>query len=198
MIKKLICSLVGVGLATVAYGQGTVNFNTQTLGASAQVYSAPGVLAAGPAFYAQLYSAAGTGASEASLTPAGFQVNFRSSAAAGYVQTTGTSTGAAGTFLVTGNTTVTVTPVSGGPATVQLRAWASTFATYQDAVNANGIRGVSPVLNLASTGLGGGSPAGTPVNLTGLQGFTMVPEPSTYALGSMALGALCFFRRRRS
>lgn len=196
MIKKLVLGLVGIGMATVAYGQGTVNFNTSVLGTSAQVYSAPSVLAFGPGFYAQLYTASGTGASEASLNPVGNPVNFRSGGGAGYVQQTGTSVGAAGSFPV--NTTVVVTPTSGGAATVQLRAWASTFATYEAAVLANGLRGASDPLSLLVTGTGGGSPPGTPVNLIGLEGFVMVPEPSTYALGSLAMGALWFIRRRRA
>jgi hypothetical protein len=42
---------------------------------------------------------------------------------------------------------------------------------------------------------GAGSPPSLPANLVGLTSFSLVPEPSTYAL--LALGAAALFLRRR-
>ena len=194
MLKKAVLTLAVVGVTVVTYGQGQVNFNNRILGTSAQVYSAPGVLAAGTAFYAQLFAADGVGQSEGSLVGVGTPVNFRTSAGAGYVQEVGTTT-FDGTAV---NTTVNVTAVNGGAVTLQLRAWSSAFSSYAAAVAGGGAYGKSALLNLASTGNPNATPTpGLPVNLDGLTGFTMVPEPSTMALGVLGVGSLLFLRRRK-
>jgi hypothetical protein len=187
MLKKLILTVALTGVAISGFAQGFVNFNTQAVGASAQVYSAPGVLASGTAFFAQLYAADGFNASEGSLTAKGTAVNFRAGGNVGYVQISGTTSAGA-----TVNPTVAVTTVNNGNVTLQLRAWSSSFATYEAAVAGGGAYGSSALLNLASTS----APTG-PATLTGLQGFTMVPEPSTYALGLLGAGALLMIRRRK-
>jgi hypothetical protein len=197
MLKKAIVMLALVASTALTYGQGTVNFNTLALkgtGTDPRVLTSDGVtFAAGTDFFAQLYAAPGT-AAESALLPVGSPVNLRTGANAGYVQTTGTST-ATGTTV---NPSVTVTSVSGGPATVQLRAWSSAFATYDAAVTANAAAGKSALLTLSATGAPNGAPPTPDVNLTGLQGFTLsgVPEPSTIALGLIGAGALLIRRRK--
>ena len=194
MLKKALLTLAVVGMTVVAYGQGQVNFNTRILGTSAQVYSAPGVLASGTGFYAQLFAADGVGQAEGSLVAVGSAVNFRTSANAGYVQETGTASPSGQAV----NTTVNVTSVNGGAVTLQLRAWSSAFSTYAAAVAGGGVYGKSALLSLASTGNPNATPTpGLPVNLDGLTGFTMVPEPSTIALGVLGVGSLLFIRRRK-
>jgi len=205
MLKKFIVTMALVGVATASYGQGTVNFETANLGTSARVNQPRSTNPVfGNGWFAQLYAATGTGAAQSALAKVGNPVNFRGASAtstvAGYVQTFGqTSKG------VDVDPVVTVTPVAGGPATVQLRAWSSGFDTYELAKTALEVAknptaqiGESALLNVAVTG-GGGSPPGLPTDLTGLQGFTLrdIPEPSTIALGVLGASALLFARRRK-
>jgi hypothetical protein len=197
MLKKLVLTALFAGVSACSYGQGQVNFVTRTLGTSAQVYNSLGILASGSLYYAQLFAADGTGQGSGALNPVGNVVNFRTGLNQGYVQESGTPAGA-GTN-VTVNTTVNATAVNGGAVTLQLRAWSSSFPSYAAAL-ANGVaeRGESPILNLAATGNPNAVPVpGVPVDLNGLQGFTMVPEPSTIALGILGASSLFFVRRRK-
>jgi hypothetical protein len=209
MLKKFIVTMALVGVATVSYGQGTVNFETANIGAPARVFQPRSTNPVfGNNWFAQLYAAAVANAPEATLLKVGTQVNFRGTAptstSAGYVQTFGTTSKGAEV-----NPVVTVTPTAGGPATVQLRAWSAAFDTYELAAaallanNPAAHVGESAVLSLSATG-GGGEPPALPVNLTGLTGkegpgITLrdVPEPSTVALGVLGAAALLFARRRK-
>ena len=68
-------------------------------------------------------------------------------------------------------------------------------APIDEAVWAGGLHGQSPPLRVF---LGGTKPDGTELFggfLVGLQGFILVPEPSTMALG--LLGAALLYRRRK-
>jgi MYXO-CTERM domain-containing protein len=92
-------------------------------------------------------------------------------------------------------------PLAGGTVVaVQVRAWSSGYATYEDAL-ASGLQTVfAGKSNIFPLTLGGG-PNPTP-SITGtgkLLAFTVspVPEPSTIALGLLGLGALALFRRRK-
>src|SRR5687768_14232214 len=95
MITRSLAMWVLVGVATAAYGQGTVNFETFNLGPSARVHRRDGTGLFGNGWFAQLYAAAGTGAAEGALAKVGNPVNFRgisaTSSSAGYVQTFGTT-----------------------------------------------------------------------------------------------------------
>jgi hypothetical protein len=192
MLKPLFATMALVGATAASFGQGLVNFDTQSVGA--RILKADGTPpSVGTAYFARLYSAAGQNAPKSALAPAGNNpVNLRSGANGGYVQVSGiTSKG------ITVDPVVSVTTVNGGPATVQLRAWSSAFDTYEAAAAASSEFGESPLLNLAATGNPAAAPPTTPVDLIGLQGFTMVPEPSTVALGVLGAAALLFARRRR-
>jgi hypothetical protein len=197
MFKKILALVVLASVSTVAFAQGTVAFTTVNLGTTAQVFAPGGGLATGAAYLTQLYAAPGT-AVESALVAVGDPVNFRTGVNAGYVQQSGTvtTTGKAVNSLVyafQGGT-------PGGAATVQLRAWDSTFATYEAAKAASAVLGKSALLTLAATGNPVGSPPSTQVDLIGLTGFTMsggavIPEPSSLAL--MLLGGAALLIRRR-
>ena len=196
MLKKAIVLLAMVASAALTYGQGTVNFNTLTLGTTAQIKNVDGTLAAGTGFFAQLYAAKGINAAESSLLPVGDPVNLRTGGNAGYVQTSGTTS--LGTAV---NSTVTIAAAApGGPVTLQLRAWAGPSSSYAAAVAAKTANGKSALFNLNTTGDPTAAPPTTPVNLVGLAGFqlvgTTVPEPSTIALGLIGAGALLIRRRK--
>jgi hypothetical protein len=184
-----IAALAAAGLS--AHAQGTVSFNNRVVGVvDAPVFDVGGtVRLAGAAFFAQLY-AAPAGSPDSALSPMGSPTTFRPVPPA----TTGQG-------YVVPVAEVAITGVApGGTARVQMRAWDSTFGTYQAAVDANGKFGFSNIFDVS--GLGGpppgGGPPGTAPNLAGLTSFSLqqVPEPSTIALGALGVAALLFRRRK--
>src|SRR5689334_16699050 len=117
---------------------GTVVFNNRVVGqVVSPISDVDGTLLSGTNFWAQLYSADGLTATADQLVAAGVPVSFRTGAGAGFVQSPGE---------------VMVTSVDTGPASVQLRAWAGPFATYEDAKNGGGRYGESRVLRFSVTG----------------------------------------------
>jgi len=92
------------------------------------------------------------------------------------------------------------TPANTGAA-LTVRAWQTSAGSFAAAV----IKGEE---SFTSAPLGGVNPTPPPPALTspdlsgagaiGFDGFTMVPEPSTYALGIVGLGALAMMRRRKA
>jgi len=109
---------------------------------------------------------------------------------------------AAGAFVAIDPLTVAgVAP--GAAASFVVRAWANgggAFATYDAARTGGQLYGES--LSFTSLPLGGGSPpaaepniVGNPLAANNLQPFSLVPEPSTIALG--LIGAFALLLRRR-
>ncbi|MHB8522587.1 MAG: hypothetical protein ACYDH9_17760 [Limisphaerales bacterium] len=184
---KLRLLLVSVGAAISplsSTAQGIIYF--QNLAGSANldapVYDIDGVTKlAGPAFAAQLYAAPPGG----SLAAVGFPVSFKTGSGAGY-------------FL--GGAVIVPTVPAGVAAVLQVRAWrVSDGSSFEAANHPGGHVGMSGVLNIE---LGNdGPPPSPPVNLFGLQSFSLyvVPEPSFLALGliaSLAFGLRRWVRRR--
>jgi hypothetical protein len=199
-MKTLVSALAFASFATLTFAQGTVNFDTKAVLARVYNYNdtfdATGASTAstvlGTAFWMQLYAVDGTGGAEGSLVAVGSPVNARAGINAGY-----SLTGAPA------NPVVTVTPVSGGAVTLQVRVWSATYATYAAAVTAweGGAQGAtygkSGIISLASTG----STLVTPPNLTGLTSFQMVapvPEPATLALAGIGGLGLLALRRKQA
>jgi hypothetical protein len=184
-MKKTLLTL-GMCLVTCGlFAQGTVNFNNRVLasGVSAPVYFDDGTTGADSTIIGQLwYDNSGT------WTAVGGTIPFRDGAGAGFLNATGLDT----------SRTLAGIP-AGTAATIQMRAWSATYATYDEAVNgAVGTwYGASPDLTL-NTG-GAGSPPGLPADLVGLQGFNLgqvVPEPSVIMLGLAGAGLLWFRRKK--
>lgn len=174
-MKKLIVAAV-VGLtayAALAQGQFTFGNRVTAAGIDAKVFLPGGVTPLnGAAYLAQAY----IGTDPGSLAPVGTALPFRSGAAAGYITSTGITTGLA----------------VGTSVTVVMRAWeAAKGATYEAAVAGGGIYGSSNPVTLTLSG-----PPGTPVPMVGLQSFSLVPEPSTMALGVLGVAALLLRRRQ--
>jgi hypothetical protein len=181
IIASLLVATVGV------LAQGSVNFATKTGSGVAGFCTdvSPGVNAlVGSAYLGQLYA----GATADSLAPVGTAVAFKNSVA----------TGAGLGWLAGGEVDLaSLSPTTGGY--FQVRAWlAASGATYEAALASNGVKGVSNVFQLTTLGDPNAKPPGLPVDLIGLQAFTVtgVPEPSTLVLG--VLGASLFLLRRRS
>ncbi len=143
-------------VSLTAIGQGTVFFSTRvTPLVDARIYDVDGTTPlAGTAFKAQIYA----GPTEATLSPAGDPLNFRSDAGAGYVDTRTDPSG--GVRILNG-----VRPFQ--TAFVQVRAWdAAKGATYEAAQAAGGRHGGSGTITVIA-----GGELVVPANLVGLQGF---------------------------
>jgi hypothetical protein len=185
-MKRLLIT-ASLVLATVSgFSQGTLDFKSIAIFGGSRVVDAPvrdaaGTLVVGTAFRAALYAGA-SGATANELRLIGASAAFSTGTGAGYFL--------GGTRTLNENG-VQVAP--GASATIQVRAWAvSSGATWEAATT----RGESPLLTIATGGTG--TPPGPPALLTGLVGFTIVPEPSTIALGILGgLGTLFLVRRRK-
>lgn len=177
-MKKVLLLACAMMLSAAAYAQGTLNFNNRftasTPPVDAPIFDTDGTKLDGAEAFAQLYA----GPTANSLTAsAAAPVNFRTGAPAGYVDV---AAGAERSFT-------TVAP--GGSGFAQVRAWKGA-ATWEAA----SIRGES---NIIPVSFGGGSPPLPAGDLIGLASFTLVPEPSTIALGLLGAAALVAARRRK-
>ncbi len=174
-MKNLIVAAAVGFVAVGALAQGQFNFGNRVTvaGIDAKVYRPDGVTPLdGTNYWAQAY----VGTSPDSLVPVGSPVNFRTGAAAGYIS----------------STIVTVPGRPGGTTVwVEMRAWEAGADTYDAALAGGRLYGKSDPIQLTL------AEAPTPPNdMVGLKSFSLVPEPSTMALG--LLGAAALLLRRRS
>lgn len=178
-MNKSILSAVAVIASVGALAQGTLNLSTtKTYVPSDQfVFDADGTKLEGAAWVAQI----SVGSTEASLTAVGISSPFL----------TGTL---AGKWRGSPNPATIASIVPGGTGVAQLYAWESKYATYADAMNGGGKYGKSELF--AVTTGGQGSPPAVPGNLTNFKSFSLIPEPSTIALGLLGAASLLFFRRK--
>jgi hypothetical protein len=184
-MKKLLVTLAAVLVSVSTFGQGTILFNNRVTGQVDAPVTLPGGAGLGSiaGAQAQLFLVTGSGAT-ATYTPLTPATTFRN-----------TST-ATQPYVVQPATPVVVQGVAAGSqATVVLRAWAG-GAAFGDAANTH--FGTSNPITIS---LGGTPAVGAPIPdafLTGLTGFTVtvVPEPSTIALGFLGAAALLYRRRK--
>lgn len=184
-MKAYIATVLAAALLPLSvHAQGTVNFSS----AGANQTIKDGASAVGAGYTAALYWGV-TGATEAQLVQIG--ASFPVTANNGFIINGGTRTTGAGT-------------APGASGAFQVRAWSGTALTYEAAKTAAvaGTKGgVSAVFN-NPTGDPTASPPGTPAALSGwtvpvqVNAF-VIPEPSTYALAALGVGALLLFRRRK-
>jgi hypothetical protein len=172
-MKKALVAIAALLVSVSAYAQGQINFNTHvttdTPAVDAKVFMPDGTTPAGQGAFGQLFIKNGS-----TYTPLldvnGGATPFRTSAA--------------GLGYLNGGASTATSPA--GSYSIVLRAWSN--ASSYDAAT---IRGESLPVTLTLTE----APA-IPNDLIGLQGFTMVPEPTTLALGAVGLGALLIRRRK--
>ena len=180
-MKRLVLATAMVAAGVTALAQGSLDFtNFKTAsGINAPVFKQDGTTKLGSAYLGQLYAGPVGGA----LAPIGSAVAFRDSAGVG------TGYIVAGKVLVTG-------VAEGAKASVVFKAWeASGGATFEAAQASGKLYGQSAMLEI-TTGGDNLSPPAVPSPLVGLTSFSLVPEPSTVALG--LLGAAALLLRRRS
>jgi hypothetical protein len=179
-MKKLLVTLAAVLVSVSSFAQGSLIFNNRTQSGDAPV-TRPDGTGAGAGITAQLYLVGAGGV----LTPLTPTTTFR-------------TTSAAAAFFVTEiNPFVIDGILPGQPATVRMRAWETSAGSYEAAVAASALNGQSNDVLIPQLGgtPAGGAPIPTP-SLNGLQGFALVPEPSTMALGVLGAAALLFRRRK--
>ena len=179
-MKKLLVTLAAVLVSVSTFAQGQIIFNNRTPSGDAPV-SRPNGLGAGAGITAQLYLVGAGGA----LTPLTPTTTFR-------------TTSAAAAFFVTDINPFAVQGVlPGQSATFRMVAWETTAGSYENAVATGALNGASN--DVLVNQLGGTPQGGAPIPppaLNGLQAFTLIPEPSTMALGVLGAAALLFRRRK--
>lgn len=204
-MRKLILAACALTCAASVFAQGTVIFNNRVVGTVVTHVYAPSTAnpnllqtgngtgdtvagttdwtgwtaLSGTGYTAQLWSANGANQPVDSLAAASPTTNFRTGAAAGFIN---------------GLTATLPNVAENGTATLQLRVWdnaGGTITSYANAVT----RGSSPLFNVSAIG-GILTPAPA---LAGLSSFNIapVPEPSTFALAGLGAAALLIFRRRK-
>jgi hypothetical protein len=168
-MKKVLTALAAILVSVSAYAQGQVNFRTHiasdTPPIDYKILNQDGTVASGA--FAQLVAV--NGASITPMTEPAALVN-----AAGYV-----SAGAA-TFAGL---------LPGTSANLVLRAWQGAAGSSYDSAAVKG-QSAQFTVNFAVPP----NPPGDLLTL-GTGSFTMVPEPTTLALGAIGLGALLIRRR---
>lgn len=184
-MRKLIALFAVTVVAASALAQGTVNFNNNVWETTTprRVMDRLGAPLVGTDYVAQLYFGT-AGTVDTSLTAIGGVARFR----VGTTSQPGTWSG--GTRTLTGIT-------AGQTARLQVRVYDATLfpAGYDAAVTGGGIYGFSTAFDY--TVPSGGTPAPNEFWMANFGGFTLVPEPSTIALGVLGLAGLLFIRRRK-
>lgn len=176
MKKLLLVTVACAATALTGFAQdGTVNFNSRTVGAVVTDIEGNTV---GAGILGQLV----WGTAADSLAPVGVATEFY----------TGTLSSRQGT--VSGGA-VTIPGAGDVSGFMALIAWDSTVGdgTYEGAKSAGGQYGMSEVFGITPT-----VAPFTPADLVGLTSFQLeiIPEPSTFALGLIGIGALMLRRRK--
>jgi hypothetical protein len=167
-MKKTLTILAVLASASAAYAQGTINFFSAN-----QVFMPGGTVGVGAGYTAGLFLA-----SDRNNPLPGGTTTFLTAGGEGYLSAV----------------EATVPGFATGSSTAQyvVRVW-QTGQTYATSP----INGESAVFTTGS--LGGPVPNNPPALPpdANFASFTLVPEPSTYALGALGLGALAMMRRRK-
>jgi len=211
-MKKLLLTLALVGVAAVAFGQGTVNFNNGTTLANAhQIILGPDAsrLAADVGWVNTSYggTAVYTAGDSGGNIPSGkiIEAGLYAGTDVGSLTlvttvpvTTSLGSLLDGTFPQLAVTLGSIAP--GATGTFQIGAWDSTYASFAAARAGGGYAGISAVFTSTTGGVG--TPPSTAVNLNNAAGWVgpivlTVPEPSLFALAGLGAAALLVFRRRK-
>lgn len=169
-MKKLLVAIAAVLISASAYAQLTpaVQFNNRITGVVDAPISRPGGAGAGAGYTAELVLVSG-----ANQTVLG--------------STTFRTTSAAAEFYVNAVDVAVPGSTAGQQVSLLVRAYETAAGSYAAA----NIKGQSGTITVTLN-----DPTLPAAALAGLQGFTMVPEPSTIALGVLGAAALLLRRRK--
>ena len=182
-MKKLALIVACLTAGYGAFAQGTVDFRNRISGGvlNVPIFNVDGTTPLGAGYNAQLYYATSASGPFTAITDPAvtFPLNPTSGAGPGYW------------FAGTDSSRTIPTIAGGATAFLEVKAWkTSEGATFETAST----RGASTPFSIT---LGGaGSPPSLPAVMTGLTSFSLVPEPSTIALGLLGVGALLIRRRK--
>jgi len=189
-MKKLLLAAIFTCVAITAFAQGQMNFandtSTRLTNSAGANYPPLGDTHLKAGIY---WGPVGTAENSLALLPAG-----SNGVTTTWAPFSGIFNGGTATFPTLGQVAV------------QIRVWTATFADYAAAVAGGGERGKG-IIQTITLGNPNSIPPGTPTSLvtpggtdTPFQRFavvTVVPEPSSIALGLLGLGAIVLFRRRK-
>lgn len=178
------CALFATGAVAQGTYLGSINFlnRDSSIGLLEPIKDMDGNLLAGTAWKAQLLGGP-VGTAADSLKAAGDTQVFRTGTTAGY--------------LLNQNFIRYIPDVNAGDgATLQVAAWDAKYATWQEARDNAAQFGWSAAFTAPKTGNVGGKT--TPEPMIGFKSFslTIIPEPSTIALGLLGAAALLIRRRK--
>jgi len=170
-MKKLLVAVAALLVSASVYAQGltpAIQFNNRITGVVDAPIRRPDLTGAGAGYTAELVLISG-----ANQTVLG--------------STTFRTTSDAAMFYVN----AVDVPVTGATAGQQVQVAVRAYQTSAGSYAAASIKGQSPTITVTLT-----DPTLPAAPLAGLQGFTMVPEPSTIALGVLGAAALLLRRRK--
>lgn len=184
MKKTVLTFVIATVVSASVFAQGTFSFRNLGSGSNGSINapvtnSSTGLRLSGSGFSIQAYATA-AGNPDSSLTAIGSPIAFNTGALAGYMAS---------------NPNVAIPGVAAGSnAKIQFRAWdnaGGTIASWDTAVN----RGESAIVTIPlADSLAPAQPVA--VGITGFS-ISVVPEPSTIALGALGIGSLLLVRRRK-
>jgi hypothetical protein len=191
-MKKLLLTAAAAILALNTFGQGSGSVNFNSIGSGNFVRDEQGGLAAGSEYRVALYWGRSTETDDRNLTQIGASAAMLSGTSAGY-------------FNNLGRTITYDASYGTGPGAIlgfQIRGWKTrggTLTTWDSAVAAGAETGKSGIFTQKSKD--DANPTELRPNIGFAPGFAggfqIVPEPSTYALGLLGVGALLMLRRRK-
>lgn len=192
-MKKYLCMLAVVGLASSAFAQGLLTFQS---GTKSILETTGTAVASGGGFVQLFWAPAGS-----AFTAMGAGQGADAFLAANPVWKTDAAyikpITAGGRF--NGGLLTLPTPTAGANIDAVVAAWKGSAATLDAAIQAGADMGWSAKMANVATGNPNTTPAGLPGTLNGpFQGIQLVavPEPTTLALAGLGAAALLIFRRR--
>lgn len=176
---QLLVGVASLVVASSAFAQGTFTLSNLNTPGRPQIFDRDGTPIAGANFLVDVLVK--------NPTSGNFETVLRNGAAfTGVAPLTGNN---AGLFNASGMSVPFIAPGAG--AEMMVRAWDVTSgATYASALYKGDV-----TFTVAALG-GAGTPPSLPATLANFTSFTLVPEPSTYALAALGLGSLLLFRRK--